>query len=349
MNKNFKLLIFTSLFLLCTAGIFAQAPQAFKYQGIARDAAGNPMASASLSVRITIHDASATGTTLYQETQSTTTNSFGLMTLDIGSGTPVTGTFAAISWGSAAKWMEVEVDFGTGYLPMGTAQLLSVPYALYAASGTAGPAGPTGATGAMGATGAAGTAGATGAAGPTGAAGAAGATGAVGATGAAGATGATGSAGATGATGATGPSGTTGQNSTSYFTTAGITLNSTVTGLTYVTGFPVTITVPPGAITYISADIGLAGTSVAITTADVVLTVDGAAPANGGYQRLSANSAAPNGFAVYSFSQAFALPAGTHTVGIAGAWVSTGASTATLGGDNTSVLQGELTVTFINQ
>src|ERR1043165_8816940 len=154
--KNYRLFIFAALLLLSTTGLFAQAPQAFKYQGIARDASGNPMASASLSVRATIHDVSATGTILYQETQSTTTNTFGLMTLNNGTGTPVTGTFSGITWGSGDKWMEVEVDFGSGYLPMGTAQLLSVPYALYAASGTAGPAGPTGAMGATGADGATG-------------------------------------------------------------------------------------------------------------------------------------------------------------------------------------------------
>jgi hypothetical protein len=126
-------------------------------------------------------------------------------------------------------------------------------------------------------------------------------------------------------------------------------LTAAVTGLTYVTGFPVTITVPAGCKTLISADIGVAGTSAGTATVDAVLTIDGLAPTNGGYQRLSVNSAAPDGFAVFSISQTFVLSAGTHTVGIAGAWVSTGLATATLGGDNTSVLQGELTVTFINQ
>jgi hypothetical protein len=347
--KHLKHYYFAAALVLMSMTLFAQAPQAFKYQAIARDAAGNPMASASLSVRATVHNGSASGTAVYQETHTTTTNTFGLMTLEIGNGTPVSGTFSSIAWSSGSKWIEVEVDFGSGYLPMGSAQLLSVPYALYAAAGTAGA---TGAAGAVGATGATGTAGATGATGATGAVGATGTTGATGATGTTGATGiagTTGTTGATGAVGATGATGTAGQNSTSYFTTGALTLNSTVTGLTYVTGFPVTITVPAGCKTLISADIGLAGTSAAITTADVSLIVDGAPLTNGGYQRQQVNSTAPGVIAVYSFSQAMVLTAGTHTVGIAGAWVSTGASTATLGGDNTSVLQGELTVTFINQ
>jgi hypothetical protein len=334
--KHFKPLFLIVFFFSCVAA-FAQAPQAFKYQAIARDASGNPLASASLSVRASVHDLSASGTVVYQETFSTTTNTFGLMTLEIGTGAPVIGTFSSIAWGSGDKWMEVEVDFGAGYLPMGTAQLLSVPYALYAASSPAGATGATGPTGADGVTG------------PTGADGATGATGAAGVTGATGATGVAGATGSTGATGATGATGTTGQNSVSYFTTGALTLNSTVTGLTYVPGFPVTITVPAGCKTFISADIGILGTSAAITTADVVITVDGAAATNGGYQRLSVNNATPNAFAVYSLSQAFVIPSGTHTIGIAGAWSSTGAATATLGGDNTSVLQGELTATFINQ
>jgi len=191
----------------------AQAPQAFKYQSIVRDAAGNPMASSAISVRASVHNGAAAGPIVYQETHAVTTNSFGLINLEIGMGTIVSGTFSSIAWGTGTKWMQIEADFGAGYLPMGTSQLLSVPYALNALNGPVGPAGPAGANGA---TGPAGPAGANGPQGPTGPAGANGATGPAGVTGANGATGATGAAGtngtngATGATGAQGATGATG-------------------------------------------------------------------------------------------------------------------------------------------
>jgi hypothetical protein len=75
------------------------------------------------------------GTVLYSETQQTTTNSYGLFTLAIGKGTPVTGTFAGINWASGTdKFLKVEIApaGGVSYQLQGTTQLLSVPYALYA-------------------------------------------------------------------------------------------------------------------------------------------------------------------------------------------------------------------------
>jgi hypothetical protein len=72
--------------------------------------------------------------TLYTETHSPTTNEFGLFSLNIGAGTIVTGVFAGIDWGTNDKFLKVEADFsgGTSFIEMGTSQLLSVPYALYA-------------------------------------------------------------------------------------------------------------------------------------------------------------------------------------------------------------------------
>ena len=233
------------LFLLSLLGLVgmiqAQAPKSIKYQGVARNASGSALNNTALTVRLTIYDLTATGPVLFRETHAVTTNPFGLYNLNIGQGTVISGTFAAINWGSGAKFIEQEVNFGSGFVSMGTSQFLSVPYALYAevsgtggatgptgAAGVAGPAGPTGAagangtngtngtngatgaTGANGTNGTNGTNGATGATGATGAAGVAGATGATGATGAAGANGATGAAGVAGPVGATGAAGATG-------------------------------------------------------------------------------------------------------------------------------------------
>lgn len=134
--KNISSSIFAILILLITHTALAQAPLKFNYQGIARNSTGQPIASQNLGLRITIHDGSASGTTVYQETMSTTTNAYGLYTASIGTGTVVSGTMAGINWASGNKYMQVEIDpaGGTTYTDMGTTQLLSVPYALYAAS-----------------------------------------------------------------------------------------------------------------------------------------------------------------------------------------------------------------------
>lgn len=129
----------------------AQTPQAFPYQAVARDNAGNLVANQAVSVRFSIRDALVSGTILYRETHAVTTNELGLFTLNIGQGTPVSGTFTAINWGVNSKFIQVELDptGGSSYIDMGTQQLLSVPYALYAETanvpGVAGPQGPAGA------------------------------------------------------------------------------------------------------------------------------------------------------------------------------------------------------------
>ena len=189
----------------------AQAPHKINYQAIVRDAAGQPVAGGtSVLVRFRIHDLTALGTVVYSENQLTTANQFGLINLVIGSA----GVMSSVNWGSGLKYLQVEVDINNAgtFTDMGTSQLLSVPYALFAGNSSPGPQGPiglqgntgaTGATGPQGVTGAGG--GATGPTGPTGATGAGG-----GATGPTGPTGANGNDGVNGATGVDGLPGITG-------------------------------------------------------------------------------------------------------------------------------------------
>jgi hypothetical protein len=170
-----SLLSFSLLTLLAFAAIpsfhgFAQAPERFSYQGVARDAVGTPLSNATIGLRLRLRSGSPTGTVVYQETHATATNAHGLFTVQVGGGTGGLG-FASIDWGSASHYIQVEMDAngGTAYQDMGTAQLLSVPYALYAKSSeTAGPAGATGSQGPTGPTGASGNNGAVGPTGPTG-------------------------------------------------------------------------------------------------------------------------------------------------------------------------------------
>jgi len=191
---------------LSISAAFAQVPNAFNYQAVARNGAGVVLATQAVGLRFSILDGSPSGTVVYQETQTLSTNSLGLFTASIGSGSPVSGTIGAINWGAGgSKWLKVELDAtgGSTYTLIGTSQLLSVPYALYAAtSGSGGSGGGTGPTGPTGPTGA-GTNGATGATGPTGSG-----NGPTGPTGATGLNGATGPSGTNGVTGPTGPTGT---------------------------------------------------------------------------------------------------------------------------------------------
>lgn len=201
--KKFLLICFALTAMI--ANVMAQ-PAKFNYQGVARNATGNALASRPITLRISILDGSATGTVVYKESHAVTTNAFGLYNVAIGGGTDVTGTIAGVNWATGNKYIKVEMDpnGGTTYIDLGAAQLLSVPYAMYAASGTPGPIGPQGPTGA---TGPQGPQGATGAQGPIGLTGPAGPTGATGATGAQGPIGATGPQGPQGPIGATGPQG----------------------------------------------------------------------------------------------------------------------------------------------
>lgn len=217
------------LVLLFNAGsVIAQAPQLLNYQAVARNNAGQVIANTAVTVRLTIHDGSSGGNIAYQEKASVTTNAFGLFTTQIGGGTQLQGNFSTINWGSGSKYLQVELDpnGGISFTDMGTCQLVSVPYALYAehsgdggtpgatgatgAAGLNGPTGPTGPTGNDGAVGNQGPAGTQGITGNTGATGATGPTGLKGATGATGSTGLTGATGVTGSTGATGVTGATG-------------------------------------------------------------------------------------------------------------------------------------------
>ncbi|HOZ75860.1 MAG TPA: hypothetical protein PLS51_13205 [Flavobacterium sp.] len=131
MKKTLFLLV-----LLISATAFCQVPQGISYQAIAANGSGNPIVNSNVGVRLSILDNSASGSTLYIETQTKTTNAQGLFNLVIGQGTVTAGTFAGINWGTNLKFLKVEMDTagGTNYALVGTTQLLSVPYALAADS-----------------------------------------------------------------------------------------------------------------------------------------------------------------------------------------------------------------------
>lgn len=128
--------IFTlSAAILLMATLWAQSPQKMSYQAVIRDAGGT-LVSTRVGMRISILQGSATGTAVFVETQTPLPNANGIISIEIGGGTPVTGTIAAINWSAGPYFIKTETDpaGGTTYSITGTTELLSVPYALYAKS-----------------------------------------------------------------------------------------------------------------------------------------------------------------------------------------------------------------------
>ena len=131
MKKLYLLFIITTLCLLS----FGQIPQGFYYQAVVRNTDGTPIASQSVSLKISLQDESGK-TIYYQETHSKETNDLGVINITIGEGNVVTGTFTDVPWNTGNIYMGIEVNTGSGYSSMGSpVQFLSVPYALYAENG----------------------------------------------------------------------------------------------------------------------------------------------------------------------------------------------------------------------
>lgn len=128
--------LFVLIFVLMGTTTYAQSPQKMGYQAIIRNNANVVISSANVGMRISILQGTITGPSVYTETQTQTTNSNGLVSLEIGTGTVVSGNFSTINWGNGPYFIKTEIDpaGGTNYTISGTTQLSSVPYALFAAN-----------------------------------------------------------------------------------------------------------------------------------------------------------------------------------------------------------------------
>lgn len=135
--------------ILLTLGIMlglfighAQAPEKMSYQAIMRNGTGQLLTNQSIAVKVSVLQGSPAGTLVYSERLTGSTNSNGLISMEIGTGTVLSGTFSTINWPSGSYYLKTETDpaGGTNYTIAGTSQLLSVPYAMYAksAGGTGG-------------------------------------------------------------------------------------------------------------------------------------------------------------------------------------------------------------------
>jgi uncharacterized protein (TIGR02145 family) len=126
--------LFTLLVLVLTLTTFAQAPQGFNYQATVRNSAGALIVNQNVNFKFNVMLNSATSLPVFSETHLAPTDDLGQVNLVIGQGTATVGTFSTINWGSGNYYLGIELNTGSGYVAMGTTQLMSVPYALYANS-----------------------------------------------------------------------------------------------------------------------------------------------------------------------------------------------------------------------
>ena len=129
-----SLLFLVTLFIFSSVVLKAQSPQKINFQSIVRNTSGVIVSNKSLNFRITILSDSPSGTPVYSETHLKTTDPIGLVSLQIGTGSVLSGTFSNIDWGNKSHFIKLEADFtgGNTYVFLGTRELMSVPYAMYA-------------------------------------------------------------------------------------------------------------------------------------------------------------------------------------------------------------------------
>jgi len=217
---------YLALLLFVCISASSQSQNNMSYQAVIRNSSNNLITNQAVGMRISILQGSAVGTEVYVETQNPISNINGLVTLEIGNGTPTLGTYNGINWANGPYFVKTETDptGGNSYTVVGVSQLMSVPYALYAlnsGSSIAGPMGPQGPAGVNGLDGA------TGPMGPQGPAGINGLDGATGPMGPQGPAGVNGLDGATGPMGPQGPMGLSGVPTA--FTFLSKTTNYTIT------------------------------------------------------------------------------------------------------------------------
>ena len=121
----------------------AQAPQGFNYQATVRNNSGDLIINTNVYFRFNVMQGSQTSLPVFTEMHIAPTDDLGQVNIVIGQGTATTGVFSELDWSLGSYYLGIELDTGSGYVAMGTTQLLSVPYALYAEnSGNAPPSTP---------------------------------------------------------------------------------------------------------------------------------------------------------------------------------------------------------------
>lgn len=128
-----KLTLILLLSLTVTLTVFAQAPEKMSYQAIIRSTTNSLVANSKISLKVIVHQSTPTGVKIFEESHFPITNNNGLVSLEIGTGSIITGNFSTIVWEKGPYFIETQVDAtgGSNYNIIGVTQLLSVPYALH--------------------------------------------------------------------------------------------------------------------------------------------------------------------------------------------------------------------------
>ena len=129
--KNYLSII---ILLFLGLSLNAQVPQAFNYQATVRNADGDLVVNQNVYFKFNIIQGTQTAIPTYVEEHYVPTDDLGQVSIIIGQGTPSSGVFTELDWSQGSFYLGIELDTGNGYIAMGTTQLLSVPYALYAES-----------------------------------------------------------------------------------------------------------------------------------------------------------------------------------------------------------------------
>jgi Cu/Ag efflux protein CusF len=119
-----KNLILTGIILFLSLTVLAQTPAMFSYQAVIRNSESELLVNEDVNITVEIIKSSFDGDVVFSEEHQTTTNNYGLVSLKIGSVSPLNG----IDWGADVYFVRISVDD----VEMGTSQLLSVPYAMHA-------------------------------------------------------------------------------------------------------------------------------------------------------------------------------------------------------------------------
>jgi trimeric autotransporter adhesin len=127
-----KLFYSTILIVFSFIQVYSQIPEKFNYQGVLRNSSGELVKNTSITVKISLLQGSTSGTVVYSENHTTTTNNYGQFTVQVGGGTVLSGIFNTIDW-SQQMYQKTEVANPAGgtLVDMGTTQLISVPYSIY--------------------------------------------------------------------------------------------------------------------------------------------------------------------------------------------------------------------------
>ena len=146
--KKLSIIFFT---LLISIGVFAQ-PSRMSFQAVIRNTNGQLVSNSTVGIRLQILKGSEFGSAVFVENHFISTNANGLASFEIGGGSNVFGSIATIDWASGPYFLKTETDpnGGTNYSIIGTSQMLSVPYALFAGSGVKGDKGDQGEPGQQG-------------------------------------------------------------------------------------------------------------------------------------------------------------------------------------------------------